>query len=132
VLVILSKTLYGEHVESASLGTFLRAARKASGFTLRRVEELSQGRVKNGYLSQVESGVIRVPSTKVLHELAGIYGVEYDQLLSLAGLPVTGAVAAREEARIASFPVSALADLTDAETQDVLDFIAFMKSKRSN
>lgn len=114
------------------LGVFLRSARKASGFTLRKVEELSGGRVKNGYLSQVESGAIRVPSTRILHELAGIYKVDYDRLLRLAGLPTSSEPSGLAEARIASFPTAAIDDLTEDETQELLDFIAFVKSKRAN
>jgi transcriptional regulator with XRE-family HTH domain len=113
-----------------TLGEFLRTARKAAGFTLRRVEELSSGRVKNGYLSQVESGAIRVPSPKVLHELAGVYKVDYDRLLARAGLPTSADRGRLSEARIASFPTAAIDDLTDSETQDLLDYIAFIKSKR--
>jgi transcriptional regulator with XRE-family HTH domain len=113
------------------LGVFLKTARKAVGFTLRKVEELSGGRVKNGYLSQVESGAIQVPSTRILLELAGIYRVDYDHLLSLAGLPTSEETSALAEARIASFPTAAIDDLTEVETQELLDFIAFLKSKRA-
>lgn len=114
-----------------TLGEYLRTARKAAGFTLRKVEELSSNRVKNGYLSQVESGAIRVPSTKVLHDLAGIYKVDYDRLLGLAGLPTSADMGRPTEARIASFPAAAIDDLTDSESRELLEYIAFIKSKRA-
>lgn len=112
------------------MGGYLKTARRASGLTLRRVEDLSEGRIKNGYLSQVEGGFIKVPSTKVLYELASIYGVDYTTLLRLAGLPTGGPEAEPEEARIAGLPTRALADLTEAESRRVLEFVAFVRSQR--
>lgn len=115
-----------------TLGEFLRSVRQAAGFTLRKVEELSEGRVKNGYLSQVESGVIRVPSTHVLHELAKIYKVDYDLVLRRAGLPTqtTDPAGVGAPERIGAIPMTALEDLDEAETKQLLDFVAFIKSKR--
>lgn len=114
------------------LGEYLRSARQAAGFTLRKVEEISEGRVKNGYLSQVESGVIRVPSTHVLHELAKVYKVDYDLVLRYAGLPTqnTATADAGASARIGAIPMTALEDLDEAETKELLDFVAFIRSKR--
>lgn len=113
-----------------ALGVRLRDLRNASGLTLRKVEELSDGRVKNGYLSQVESGAIKVPSTRALAELARIYQVDFDHLLHLADLPTSAGADQLSATPIAAFPVAALEDLNETETDQVLRFVAFVKSQR--
>jgi HTH-type transcriptional regulator, competence development regulator len=115
---------------TATVGEYLRAVRMAEGLTLRAVQDRTQGRVKNGYLSQIENGDIKRPSPTVLNDLAAVYGLDYAALLELAGHPVPRSKAKAVTA-IASIPQSALADLDDREQREVLDFLAYLRSRRS-
>lgn len=121
------------HVPGDTLSSYLQSMRRAAGLSLRAVEERTKGRVKNGYLSQIEHGAIKSPSPTVLYDLAEVYGLDYADVLRRAGHPVP-ADAARHAGRlpraIAGIPVAALSDLSDTERRDVLDFLAFVKSRR--
>lgn len=76
---------------SQSLGTFLRDTRKALGFSLRHVAQLSGGGISHTYLGDLErevdrrTGKVLHPSPLVLQTLAHIYGVDYGYLMHLAG-----------------------------------------------
>lgn len=112
-----------------TLGDYVRRARQASGLTLRKVEELSEGRIGNAYLSQIEGGRIKEPSTKTLSELATIYGLPYAEVLTMAGLPTSADMSS--PARIAGVPDRAMSDLSKDEVDQVMRFVAFLKSQRS-
>lgn len=119
-------------MEDRTVGHWLRSARQAVGLTLRGVQDRTDGRVKNGYLSQIESGAIKSPSPTVLHELAAVYGLDYAELLAKAGHPVPEQGPRRQPVGvIAGLPSAALADLSDGEKAQLLDFVAFLKSRRA-
>ena len=81
-----------------SLGSRLKAARKALHWTLRQAERRSG--VPNAHISQLETGTIRHPSTGVLVRLSGAYGISLTELITLAGRADFGEVDA--EGRLAS------------------------------
>lgn len=65
------------------IGATLRGLRKASGLTLKDVEEKSG--VSNAYLSQLETGKITSPGPQIITKIAPAYGLSVDQMLRLAG-----------------------------------------------
>ena len=101
--------------------------RTAKGFSLREVEEATGNEVSNAYLSQLENGKIQKPSPNVLHRLAEVYGVRYETLMEKAGylLPPTG----RDSGRRTRLAVFAIDDLTAEEEEELLKYLAFLRSR---
>ncbi|HEY8121261.1 MAG TPA: helix-turn-helix transcriptional regulator [Myxococcota bacterium] len=111
------------------LGTLLADLRAAKGLSLRGVEEATSRAVSNAYLSQLEKGKIQQPSPSILREIAAVYAVPYEVLMDKAGylLPSTTATSARPRNRLAAF---AIADLTAEEEEDLLKYLAFIRSRK--
>jgi transcriptional regulator with XRE-family HTH domain len=112
------------------LGGLLADLRTAKGLSLRQVEEATGKAVSNAYLSQLEKGKIRKPSPNVLHSLAEVYTVPYEALMEKAGylLPPEGSKAARRR-RLAVFAID---DLTAEEEEELLKYLAFLRSRNSS
>jgi len=109
------------------LGRLLADLRSAKGLSLRQVEQATEGAVSNAYLSQLEKGKIRKPSPNVLHRLSAVYAVPYDALMEKAGylLPTRGRDAGRRR-RLAAFAID---DLTAEEEEELLKYLAFLRSR---
>jgi transcriptional regulator with XRE-family HTH domain len=114
----------------SELGGLLADLRKAKGLSLREVEEATDRAVSNAYLSQLERGKIRKPSPNVLHSLAAVYAVPYEALMEKAGYllpPEDGATGRRR--RLAAFAID---DLTAEEEEELLKYLAFLRSRNSS
>ncbi|WP_170116350.1 helix-turn-helix domain-containing protein [Rathayibacter caricis] len=111
------------------LGDYLRASRKAAGFTLRAVE--AETKISNGYLSQIESNRVESPSPNMLHKLAATYGIDYTDLLVRAGHRVpTAGPEYDQERKFAGIPLRALEELDDDEAAELRNYLAFLRQKR--
>jgi transcriptional regulator with XRE-family HTH domain len=110
-----------------ALGVLLADLRKAKGLSLREVEVATGKAVSNAYLSQLENGRIRKPSPNVLYALAGVYAVPYETLMEKAGylLPSEGKPGGRRR-RLAAFAID---DLTAEEEEELLKYLAFLRSR---
>jgi transcriptional regulator with XRE-family HTH domain len=113
----------------SQLGVLLADLRGAKGLSLREVEEATGRAVSNAYLSQLEKGKIQQPSPSILHELAAVYAVPYEALMEKAGylLPPAGASSTRPRKRLAAFAID---DLTAEEEEELLKYLAFIRSRR--
>ena len=111
------------------LGPLLADLRKAKRLSLREVEEATGRAVSNAYLSQLENGKIAKPSPNVLHDLADAYGVPYESLMEKAGYlrPAETARGLRRR-RLAAFSID---DLTPEEEEELLKYLAFLRSRGS-
>jgi HTH-type transcriptional regulator, competence development regulator len=116
--------------QSNELGGLLADLRVAKGLSLRQVEEATDQAVSNAYLSQLEKGKIRKPSPNVLHSLAAVYAVPYESLMEKAGylLPSDGNKGDRRR-RLAAFAID---DLTAEEEEELLKYLAFLRSRNSS
>ena len=113
----------------SQLGALLADLRKAKRLSLREVEEATGRAVSNAYLSQLENGKIAKPSPNVLHDLADVYGVPYESLMEKAGYlrPAETPRGARHR-RLAAFAID---DLTPVEEEELLKYLAFLRSRGS-
>jgi transcriptional regulator with XRE-family HTH domain len=108
------------------LGVLLADLRKAKGLSLREVEEATGKAVSNAYLSQLENGKIKKPSPNVLHSLAEVYVVPYESLMERAGYLLPTAKAGGRRKRLAVFAID---DLTAEEEEELLKYLAFLRSR---
>lgn len=102
--------------------------RTAKGFSLREVEEATGNAVSNAYLSQLEKGRIKKPSPNILHSLAEVYVVPYETLMEKAGYLMPAAQGGGRRKRLAVFAID---DLTAEEEEELLKYLAFLRSRRS-
>jgi len=109
----------------SELGAMLADLRTAKRLSLREVEEATGKAVSNAYLSQLENGKIKKPSPNVLHKLAEVYAVPYEALMEKAGylLPSDGS---RRRKGLAVFAID---DLTAEEEEELLKYLAFLRSR---
>lgn len=113
----------------AELGCLLGDLRAARGLSLREVEEVTGKAVSNAYLSQLEHGRIKRPSPNVLHSLADAYAVPYEALMEKAGYLMPSEDGSGRRARLAAFAID---NLTAEEEEELLRYLAFLRSRRSS
>jgi transcriptional regulator with XRE-family HTH domain len=114
--------------QPGGLGVLLADLRTAKGLSLRQVEEATGKVVSNAYLSQLEKGRIRKPSPNLLHSLADVYAVPYEALMEKAGyLPAPSGSGRGRRRKLAVF---AIHDLTAEEEEELLKYLAFLRSRK--
>ncbi|WP_159047842.1 helix-turn-helix domain-containing protein [Streptomyces sp. WM6378] len=68
------------------MGDRIRAAREARGRSTQSAA--AEAEISSGYLFKLESGYVGTPSPRVLHRLAQVLGLDYWELMGLAGYVV--------------------------------------------
>ena len=117
------------HSARLPLGQYLASVREDRSLSLREVEKATNKVVSNGYLSQVENNQIKKPSPNILHALAELYGVSYEDLMERAGFvtPTRARGVHQKHGRIATF---ADQNLTEEEEAELVQYLGFMRSRR--
>ncbi len=111
------------------LGALLADLRTAKGLSLREVQEATDKAVSNAYLSQLENGRIKKPSPNVLHSLAEVYVVPYEALMERAGYLLPNEAAGGQRKRLVAFAID---DLNAEEEEELLKYLAFLRSRTSS
>ena len=112
-----------------TLGQYLAFIRTDRKMTLREVEEATNRQVSNAYLSQIENDRIRSPSPNILHCLAEIYAISFENLMDKAGylMPSTQRSEDHRHGRVATF---AEYNLTPDEESQLLEYLQFLRTRR--
>jgi len=117
-----------DRARAQALGLFLKTTRQ--GLSLRDVEEATGSQVSNAYLSQLENGKILKPSAHILHLLASVYGVPYEELMKRAGYiaPVPAdRPPGQKHGQVATF---AIENLDAEEEKELREYLVFLRSRR--
>jgi transcriptional regulator with XRE-family HTH domain len=116
-------------VAPRKLGFVLKEARARSGLSLRDVERRTG--VRSGHLSQIETGTIARPEMAILWDLAALYQLDFEELVTLAGYARATTDSGRQRQRV-TVALRAMHQLTPAEQNDALRYMAALKARRSN
>ena len=112
------------------LAEYISNLRLAKKLTLREVEEATERKVSNAYLSQLEHGKIKKPSPDILYELASVYEVPYSTLMKKAGYPHEAEdFNTKNEMRATIFSKD---KITAHEKEELIKYLAFLRSSRKS
>ena len=109
-----------------SIGAVLRRAREVR--KLSAADAARAASISPAYLSKLENDAVKKPSPHVLHQLSEALAVPYAELMRLSGYCVPG-----ESNTTTTDTVGAalFADLTDDEREELLEYLAWYRSRRT-
>lgn len=112
---------------SPRIGAVLKQARAVR--ELSAVDAARAAGISAAYLSKLENDAVKKPSPPVLHQLSVALAVPYSDLMRLSGYPVPGetSIAPLESVRAALF-----SDLTEDEQAELLEYLAWYRSRRAS
>lgn len=112
-----------------TLGQYLASIRNDRGLSQREVEKATNKVVSNAYLSQIENDQIKKPSPNILHALAELYAVSYENLMERAGfvVPTGSRTSGERHGRVATF---AGHHLTSEEEKELVQFLGYLRTRK--
>jgi transcriptional regulator with XRE-family HTH domain len=84
--------------------------------------------IRSGHLSQLETDTIGKPEMAILWELAALYGLDFSQLLALAGYVEGRETSGRQRQRM-TVALRALGELSPRDQADALSYMAELKAR---
>ena len=109
--------------KAKELGTTLKAVRDMLGKSLKAVADPAE--ISVAYLVKLEKGEVATPSPHKLHRLAETLGIEYLELMRLAGYVIPEPEGTRINALAQALSSQ---DLTDEEARAVAAFLELYRS----
>jgi HTH-type transcriptional regulator, competence development regulator len=112
--------------KNLTLGEELKYRRESQNLSLRTVEE--KVGISNAYLSQIENDKIKKPSANTLHKLSEVYNLDFNYLLSKAGILENQLE--KENKSFGHF-VFSKDNLTPEEEEELMQYLKFIRMKNS-
>ncbi len=113
-----------------TLGQYLASIRTDRGLSQREVEKQTDKLVSNAYLSQIETDQIKKPNPNILHALAEVYEISYEDLMERAGFVVPTRVRSGSEQRHGRIATFAGHNLTPEEEAELVKFLGYLRSRK--
>lgn len=113
-----------------TLGQYLASIRDDRDLSQRDVEKATNKVVSNAYLSQIENGLIKKPNPNILHALAELYAISYENLMERAGYIVPTRSRSSTEQRHGRVATFAGHNLTDEEEAELVQFLGYLRSRK--
>lgn len=114
-----------------TLGQYLASIRADRNLSQRQVEKATNKVVSNAYLSQIETDQIKKPSPNILHALAELYAVSYENLMERAGFVVpTRSRASSADERRSRAATFAGHNLTTEEEKELVQYLGYLRSRK--
>jgi transcriptional regulator with XRE-family HTH domain len=113
-----------------TLGQYLASIRTDRDLSQRQVEKATNKVVSNAYLSQIENDQIKKPSPNILHALAKLYAVSYEDLMERAGFVVPTRSRARTVKPHDRGTAFAEHHLTSDEERELVQYLGYLRSRK--
>ena len=113
-----------------TLGQYLASIRNDRGLSQRDVEKATDKVISNAYLSQIETDQIKMPNPNILHALAELYAISYEDLMERAGFVVPTRSRKNTQQRHGRVATFAGHHLTSEEESELVKFLGYLRSSR--
>jgi transcriptional regulator with XRE-family HTH domain len=111
-----------------NLGSRLRQARELKKKSLSTVAKAAE--ISTAYLQKLEVGDVRQPSPHVLYKLSTVLGIDYAELMRLAGYIVPNDGAQQRRRRNELTHALSSEELTEGEAEELAEYLNWYRSRQ--